>query len=314
MYCNNCGSQNPDNSKFCANCGAKFEPQNVAPNSMPISNNIQNNIPNSIPNNTPNSNYVKRPTLAGILLIISAVTAVFSAIMPFCTWADVPVADNIYSFFGGEGSISSYSLFTYTFASGTYTDKISGILLIVLLFAIFAMVMYGVYVTKVILKKKKCLKFLIIGSSSMLFVSLVFVLFIGLTSAVTFNLVNMTATPLISLLLAVANIVFAILINIERKKGKGDMFTYVETPQYYSNYNQNIYPNNVQGQQYNPQSNQQPYDANQYYNQPNQNNYNNPQQYNNFSNQQANQNNIVNNTSAENQVVNACNNSQEVQN
>ena len=24
MYCNNCGSQNPDNSKFCANCGESF--------------------------------------------------------------------------------------------------------------------------------------------------------------------------------------------------------------------------------------------------------------------------------------------------
>ncbi len=331
MYCKNCERQNPENAKFCANCGASFAQQNIESNAMPISNNMHNTIPNNvpngsmnntpnintnntpsnIPNNRPNSNYLKRPTLAGLLLIASAITAVLSAVMPFFTWADVPVADNIYSFFGGEGSISSYSLFTYASTIGSDANFLSAIMGVALLFALFAMVMYGVFVTKVILQKKKCLKFLILGASSMLLVSLIFVLFIGLNSALTFNLVNMTSTPLIAILLAIVNIVFAILIHIERQKGRGDMFKYVEAPQYYSNYNQNMYHKNVQGQQHNPQPNQQTYDANQYYNQPNPNNYNNAQQYNTVLNQQSTQNNVVNGDSVENQVVNTCNNSQE---
>lgn len=196
MICKKCGKENTDNSKFCLSCGT---PINEGQDKSPLKGNI----------------FTDR---FKITLLVSVILSGIVIILPFCTWVNVPIANSIYSLFGGNENISNYSLFSYTIAGNTYGNSFSGILYIVLLLAIIAMILNLIYIIKIILNKKHYLKFCMFGSILMLISSLVFWSIMGLSSAITANLINVTATPVIAVLINIANIVLVFIISSLRKK------------------------------------------------------------------------------------------------
>lgn len=191
MFCKKCGKENSESTKFCSSCGAPMNEEHDDFSLKKMSDKDKSKI----------------------AIVISIILSVVSVILPFCTWANVPIADNLYSLFGGKESISSYSLFSYTSAANTYSNSFSVILYIVLFFVIIAIAMDLLFIVKFFMKKTNYLKFSKIGSITMLICSIVFMCVIGLSSAVTFNTINMTSLPWIAILVNIANIIVVIIIN-----------------------------------------------------------------------------------------------------
>lgn len=161
MYCEKCGKLNNDSAQYCVSCGnplnfGESTQPNGANNAEPVSNGgsvYQFNQNANTTSNAPNIKmYFDKKKVIGI---VTVVLACLCLILPFCTWADVPLADNLYSYFGGNGSISSYSLFSYVFTSvGSTGGGFSIFLLITLILVIAGMALNLAYIIKFLTKRR----------------------------------------------------------------------------------------------------------------------------------------------------------------
>ena len=79
MYCKYCGAQNPENSMFCNNCGAKIEKPNISQINFVQPNNTSQPVVNNIPYNMNN-----QPKKSGnpILLLVCIIFAIFAIVIP----------------------------------------------------------------------------------------------------------------------------------------------------------------------------------------------------------------------------------------
>lgn len=79
MYCKYCGAQNPENSMFCNNCGAKIEKPNISQINFVQPNNMSQPVVNNIPYNMNN-----QPKKSGnpILLLVCIIFAIFAIVIP----------------------------------------------------------------------------------------------------------------------------------------------------------------------------------------------------------------------------------------
>lgn len=104
MYCNNCGTQIPDGTKFCQNCGALVTSA-VTNDSKQIPANMQTNIKRK----GKNSRKGKGCALAIILVIVLAVAAfiIFAVISPSDT---EPSDDSSSSYISRETNASNISI------------------------------------------------------------------------------------------------------------------------------------------------------------------------------------------------------------
>lgn len=115
MYCEKCGKLNNDSAQYCVSCGNPLNfgdsaQPNRANNAGSVSNGGNVYQFNQNANTTSNAPNIKMSfDKKKVIGIVTVVLACLCLILPFCTWADVPLADNLYSYFGGSGSISSYS-------------------------------------------------------------------------------------------------------------------------------------------------------------------------------------------------------------
>ncbi len=249
MYCKYCGKENEENTNYCIGCGAKLEKTSSEVNAT-SSNESSNSYvaQNEHANQSTNSNYQKsnnnqfyfsnkqplKSKLSNklgkgqIMRYIAVVLSAICLILPFCTWLNVPVAQTIGSWFGLQDtieSVTSYSAFTIvglgTAGSGiAQSDGLIIFFVILIVLLIVPMIFYVVYIILALMKKEKNLKFLLIGAISMIFITIFFMLVIGLLSTVSYNVINMTAVPWINLFLSISNIVLAVLINTDRKQSK----------------------------------------------------------------------------------------------
>lgn len=87
MYCKNCGVKNPENAKFCQNCGGRIEnvvvSNNVLINNVPINNEPMNNVQinNPLVNNLPNNGLIETQKKKGnpiffLALIVFGICAI----------------------------------------------------------------------------------------------------------------------------------------------------------------------------------------------------------------------------------------------
>lgn len=220
MYCEKCGKLNNDSAQYCVSCGNPLNfaesNQHNATNDFKTANNSANVYQFNQNQNNTNNNANNKMSFdkKKIIGIVTVVLACLCLILPFCTWADVPMADTLYSYLGGSGSISSYSLFSYVFTSvGSTGGGFAIFLFITLILVIAGMVFNLVYVIK-FLTKKQGTGFYLAGAVMLLIGTLIFALFISLTSAVSFGTIHMTVVGWFMIIISIANIV----LSVVRKK------------------------------------------------------------------------------------------------
>lgn len=186
MFCNNCGKQIEDGLKFCEGCGATQ---------------VQAGTANS---------FVKTLNLQAKsgLFYATVIIAAISVVLPFCKWIEVPLFNNLSSFFGGSSNVASYSLFGYIISLGNLpinrTEAV--IILFLALIALIAIIFNATFIIKAFGGKANYFKYGTIGSIIMIIMSSLFIVVVGLVSAIL-KVISITAISWFALALAITNIV-----------------------------------------------------------------------------------------------------------
>lgn len=142
-----------------------------------------------------------------IMRYISIALAVLCSIMPFLKWIDIPVAKGLYSMFGMEKEMPSFSLFGYIFAGNRYqTDGIYWITMILAVIAFVGIIFNVIYIIKSLKNNPKCCKYGTIASIILTSMSGLFIIIVGL-SALILKVITLTIVPYLTLAVAVANII-----------------------------------------------------------------------------------------------------------
>lgn len=169
MYCEKCGKEITDGTRFCDECKAK--PQNQT------------------------------------MKYVSVGLAVLGVILPFLKWLEVPVAQGLYSMFGMGDQTPTFSLFGYLFAGSQYqTDTVYTVMIVIALIALIGIIFNVVYSVKALKNKPKCYKYGTIGAIILTIMSILFIVIVGLMSAIL-KVIKLSAMPYVTLAVSVANIV-----------------------------------------------------------------------------------------------------------
>ena len=241
MYCKKCGHKNDDNSKFCRSCGTPLELPVQSANSQPVQATQQQassqqptySQPNySQPPVYNNNQYgavngvSKSPTDKKLMatLFSSFALCILGIIMPFLTWIDIPslkssFIQGAFEFFGGQGSISSFSIFSY----GSFVSKYGrneDIILsnIFLSIVVIAMLFYVTYIILGLLKRRCCTAFSLTGSIIMLIMSVLYTFVFVVGSSSSYIKINLTVVPWLAILFAIANIIVTIVVMVTKRK------------------------------------------------------------------------------------------------
>ncbi len=169
MYCKNCGKEIPNDKVICDECGGSSQ--------------------------------------NGIIKYVSIVLAVLNAVLPFFKWLEVPVANSLYSMFGMAQETPTFSLFGYIFSGSRYQDdKVYAVMLVIAFIALIGIVLNAIYVVKLFNNKPKCCKYGTIGAIILMIMSILFILTVGLTSAIL-KVIKLTAVPYVTLAVSITNII-----------------------------------------------------------------------------------------------------------
>ena len=169
MYCEKCGKEIPEGTRFCESCGGK----------------TQNNV----------------------MRYVSIILSALSVVLPFLSWLEVPVAKGLYSLFGMEQETPTFSLFGYIFAGNQYqNEKTFLVIAAIALVAFIGIIINVVYVIKSLKNTPKSFKYGTIGAVILTIVSFLFILIVGLTAAI-FKIMKLTVMPYLTLAVSIANIV-----------------------------------------------------------------------------------------------------------
>lgn len=241
MYCKKCGLKNDENSKFCQACGTPLESPVQIANSQPVQAPQQQaysqqptySQPNySQPTVYNNNQYgavgdvSKSPTDKKLMatLFSSFALCILGIIMPFLTWIDIPslkssFIQGTFELFGGQGSISSFSIFSY----GSFVSKYGrneDIILsnIFLSIVVIAMLFYVTYIILGLLKRRCCTAFSLTGSIIMLLMSVLYTFVFVVGSSSSYIKINLTVVPWLAILFAIANIIVTIVVMVTKRK------------------------------------------------------------------------------------------------
>ena len=190
-FCSKCGIQLNDNVKFCSGCG-----NNVSGDAL---SDLKKSITSGIPFSLSSKNN---------LLYATVIVAAINAVLPFFNWISVPILNAFSSWVGGGSNAASYSLFGYIFATGQFSSS-GGTAIFILLLAILAFVgviFNALFVYKTLAKKDKNYKYGTMGSIVLLIVTALFIVVVGLISAIL-KVIELTAAPWFALVFSIANLV-----------------------------------------------------------------------------------------------------------
>ena len=153
MYCQKCGQENTDTSKFCMQCGEPLGNVEHSGNVRNISGN-SNKVLDYVKN-------LKKNQICFIVLMILSATGVF---LPFAKWVKNPV----YQLFSALENYSSYSVFGFFDATNSYGSRSGGLMAffnaVILLGMIASSVLYVFFIVMAFKKNKKCFLFFLKAS------------------------------------------------------------------------------------------------------------------------------------------------------
>ncbi len=139
---------------------------------------------------------------------LSIALSAICAILPFCSWLEVPAAAGLYSMFGMSDKATKFSLFRYISSGSTYQDDtMVWISTIISLIAVIGIIFNVIYIVKSITKKEKRYKYGTIAAIIMLIVSVLFITIAGLMSVIM-QIFEITFAPYILLIISIVNIIF----------------------------------------------------------------------------------------------------------
>ncbi len=142
-----------------------------------------------------------------IIYAVNILLSVFTIILPFLKWIKIPVVAGLYSLFGMKESTSYYSLFGYIFAGSNYqSDTIFYVTMLLALISILGIIFLVIYIVKTINNSKKRYRYGFIGTLILNIVSVLFILVVGLTSAIL-KVIELTYVPYITLFVTIVNMV-----------------------------------------------------------------------------------------------------------
>lgn len=248
MYCKKCGHKNDDNSKFCRSCGTPLNtdaqpnfqaqvnqsaqtPQQPTYSQPPVPDNAEQPVysqppvysynPSGAVNSVPNTHTDKKLRK---MLFSSFALCILGIILPFLTWVEIPslkssFVQSAFEFFGGQGSISSFSIFSY----GSFVSKYGrneDIILsnIFLSIVVIAMLFYVTYIILGLLKRRCCTAFSLTGSIIMLLMSVLYTFVFVVGSSSSYIKINLTVVPWLAILFAIANIIVTIVVMVTKRK------------------------------------------------------------------------------------------------
>lgn len=248
MYCKKCGHKNDDNSKFCRSCGTPLNtdaqpnfqaqvnqsaqtPQQPTYSQPPVPDNAEQPVysqppvysynPSGAVNSVPNTHTDKKLRK---MLFSSFALCILGIILPFLTWVEIPslkssFVQSAFEFFGGEGSLSSFSIFSYGSFVSKYGSKDDIILSnIFMAIVVIAMLFYVAYIIFGLMKKRCCTAFSMTGSIIMLIMSLLYTLVFSVGISSSYIKVNLTVIPFIAIIFTIVNIVVTCVIMASKKK------------------------------------------------------------------------------------------------
>lgn len=231
MYCKKCGLKNNENSKFCQACGSPLESP-VQPAHTPQQQTYPQQQNYSQPPVYNNNHYVavngfsKTPTDKKLIatLFSSFALCILGIIMPFLTWIDIPslkssFIQGAFELFGGQGNLSSFSIFSYSSFVSKYGRNEDIILSnIFLTIIVIAMLFYITYIILGLFKKRCCTAFSMTGSVIMLLMSALYTFAFIVGSSSSYIEVNLTIVPWFAILFAIANIIVTIIVMVTKRK------------------------------------------------------------------------------------------------
>ena len=231
MYCKKCGLKNNENSKFCQACGSPLESP-VQPAHTPQQQTYPQQQNYSQPPVYNNNHYVavngfsKTPTDKKLIatLFSSFALCILGIIMPFLTWINIPslksrFIQGAFELFGGQGNLSSFSIFSYSSLVSKYGRNEDIILSnIFLTIIVIAMLFYITYIILGLFKKRCCTAFSMTGSVIMLLMSALYTLVFIVGSSSSYIEVNLTIVPWFAILFAIANIIVTIIVMVTKRK------------------------------------------------------------------------------------------------
>lgn len=233
MYCTKCGHELIAGSNFCIHCGAPVtdtQPQAKSPKS---SDPMQSAAPHIAPESwnrrskTPGAktalkdidfqgkmkgaaNTVFQSGTRDVLYYVTIVITILECLLPFFKWLRIPMYDAFSNFLSGSSQFSAYSLFgaikmlsNGSDSSNTFPAVLSLILSIV---AVIAIIFNIRFVAKGMKPTRTYYKYGTISALLMLVISILFLLFMGLVSAL-FKVIKITFIPWLELVCAIVNII-----------------------------------------------------------------------------------------------------------
>lgn len=211
MYCQRCGKENTDTSKFCIQCGTPLRNVEHIPET---SNGVLD--------------YTKSQTKNKNLFIILRILSAIGVFIPFTKWVEIPADQTLYNTFKilskvyFSRDISLASLFGFL-----DVRNINGMskefMIISWVFITFMMIIppifYTIFIIMTFNKNKKCFSFSMIASVVGLIDTILVVVFINLMPTIDTFIFNVQTTnmPIFNFLISITNI---ILTAIVRKKHK----------------------------------------------------------------------------------------------
>ena len=144
--------------------------------------------------------------------------------MPFLTWINIPslksrFIQGAFELFGGQGNLSSFSIFSYSSFVSKYGRNEDIILSnIFLTIIVIAMLFYITYIILGLFKKRCCTAFSMTGSVIMLLMSALYTFAFIVGSSSSHIKVNLTIVPWFAILFAIANIIVTIIVMVTKRK------------------------------------------------------------------------------------------------